>query len=116
MPRKKPAAENEKQRITVSLPRKVVLMAEAYRHREESEFIPDFSALVARALISYAQMKHPDLLEETISHIRDNPEQFDGSKSKAAAIGFPVAQREDIANQSKAPAAAKSKAQHRGAA
>lgn len=70
MPRPAPSPENAKVRTTVSLPRKAFEVAEKYREMHPEEDLRDFSALVARALLAYAEKRHPDLLGECIKQIR----------------------------------------------
>lgn len=70
MPRPKPPIEDTKIRITVSLPLKVIEMCERYRFLRQDENLSDFSALVNKALISYALQRHPDILDETVKRVR----------------------------------------------
>lgn len=95
MPRPKPEPEDEKIRPTVSLPRKVIEMAERYLALHPEEDLRDFSALVSRALIAYAAQKHPDLLAECIRKIRESkvgfvakpkPEIHSGQKPVTATV------------------------------
>lgn len=87
MPRPRPQPEDEKVRTTISLPAKVVAVAEGYRTRHPEENLPDFSAVVARALIDYAARKHPDLLQECIRNIRDKAARGATTKSIAPLTG-----------------------------
>ena len=85
MSRPLPPPEDVRVRPTVSLPKKVVVMAERYRALHPEENIQDFSALVARSLIDYAHRKHPELLRDVVMELRQAPIEHE-EKQKPRAV------------------------------